>query len=187
MNHYGHFIDSTLARIWALAEVDITTVPLLGRAAGTPSDWFNWRPSVPTLIGAAGITYADFTYFDQPVRIKELVIAQPSFVVKNRSHQNHAEAWQQIGDRLVKGSPMAEQRDWCIFLRRSIPATELSLQMRTKLRGKWRRSACQCIARDLIFRRVNQTVSKHLQNNWSDRVRFSTQAFSIRPRVSKPT
>ena len=100
LNHYGHFLCSSMSRLWALPHSDVGRVPLIGHAAGNPDAWFSW-PHASALFGSAGIVKEDFASFDRPVRIRELVVARPSFVELNHAHVIHAECAHRWGDRLV--------------------------------------------------------------------------------------
>ncbi len=100
-NHYGHFLCSTMSRLWALPRYREGSIPLLGHAVGGPPHWFSWSHT-RTLFGAAGINYEDFANFDRPTRIRELVVARPSFVECTHAHTTHAHAAHRWGDRLAK-------------------------------------------------------------------------------------
>lgn len=101
IRHYGHFICTSMSRFWALSDPFLRDLPLLAHGAGGPNNWFNWD-FARTLFGSGGLAKADFAFFDEPVRIKELFIANPSFHERNRSHSLHAIAGQRCGRRLTK-------------------------------------------------------------------------------------
>jgi len=110
INHYGHFICSSMSRLWALNRVEIGAVPLIGHSLGSPIDWFSW-PFARTLFGAAGVVQEDFADFRRPVRIRQLVVAYPSFVELNLAHTIHAQAAHLWGDRLVKTQDLSNVID----------------------------------------------------------------------------
>lgn len=108
---YGHFLLSSMARLWALQRYRLNSVPLIAHAAGGPDVWFSLWPLVRTLFGAAGVVREDFADFRKPVRIRELVVAYPSFVELNLAHRTHAEAAHEWGDRLAKTQDLSGQLD----------------------------------------------------------------------------
>jgi capsular polysaccharide biosynthesis protein len=110
MYHYGHFITSSMSRVWALSECDLASVPLLGHAEGGPTDWFTW-PYVPPLLGAAGLQCQDFARFETPVRLRELIVAHPSIVERNLVHNVFGTTMSKIGDRLTKARNPLPYRD----------------------------------------------------------------------------
>jgi hypothetical protein len=117
INHYGHFICSSMSRLWAITGLNLTSIPLVGHAIGSPRDWFNWGPFVSTLFGSAGVVCSDFAEFQTPVRFRELIVAQPSFVEQSHTYKLHARAAHGWGDRLVKTQDLSAKLD-AVYLSR---------------------------------------------------------------------
>ena len=108
MNHYGHFVCSSMSRLWALPR--FLNIPLVGHAMGDPTAWFSWsQTNITALFGSAGVEKKDFAAFDRPTRIRELVIAGPSFVELNYAHLIHSTSANRWGDKLVLSEDISSE------------------------------------------------------------------------------
>ncbi|MCJ2082774.1 glycosyltransferase family 61 protein [Methylobacterium sp. J-090] len=111
INHYGHFLCSSMARAWALSEINLNRVPLLGHSEGPPFHWFKHYSFFRPLFGAVGVSQEDFAHFEKPVRIRELIVAHPAMVERNLIHKVYAQTMNTVGDRLTKGLEQPRPRN----------------------------------------------------------------------------
>jgi hypothetical protein len=89
IGHFGHFILSSLARLWLLADpflrASIQNFPILFHAASDPADWFE-LPHAAELLGALDLSPARLVRFTEPVRIARLIVPRPSVVEMRAVH-----------------------------------------------------------------------------------------------------
>lgn len=98
--HYGHFIVTSLARLWPFAG---------GLPAGTQLLWHT--PHDPALFqthafagrAVSGLDFGieQFTHFTRPTRIKRVTVIAPAFEENHFAHRAFARLCRAIGDRLV--------------------------------------------------------------------------------------
>lgn len=111
LGHYGHFLCSSMTRLWALPQ--FAGLPLVAHGAGNPEHWFT-HPSlqfIRTLFGGAGIVSSDFGDFQKPVRFRRLIVARPSFEEEHFVHSVYGTAARAWGDRLVKAQDLSAERE----------------------------------------------------------------------------
>ncbi|GBR39231.1 capsular polysaccharide biosynthesis protein-like protein [Neoasaia chiangmaiensis NBRC 101099] len=102
INHFGHFIITSLARLWCLEYTNITS-PVIFHSHGPISNWFDIDYRMQ-LWNAVGINQSKLATFDRPVRIKHITIPRPSFEEQNYVHRVYGQMCRSIGDILVKGA-----------------------------------------------------------------------------------
>jgi hypothetical protein len=121
IDHYGHFLLSSMSRVWALRSHDLRETPLVGHGPGVPDGWFS-HSFVRGLYGAAGVVQEDFAVFEQPVRIRELIVPRPSLEEHNFAYAVHAEIAHACGDRLAKTQDLSTVRDMVYISKHALHA-----------------------------------------------------------------
>lgn len=104
INHFGHFLISSLSRLWFL-EFHEKTSPILCHSHGAIPDWFN--PSYrEEFWKGANLEAKDFATFETPVRIRHLSIPRASLEEQNFVHDVYGRMMRKIGDRIVGQRPI---------------------------------------------------------------------------------
>ncbi len=118
--HFGHFLFSVLARLWALPQPppDLKLVLLNGALAPTMS-YFEFAR---TLFAALGISQDSFATFDRPVRLRRLMVPAPAIEENRGGHVQFAEFCHRIGASLL-GEGGREESDSLVYLtKRRLPS-----------------------------------------------------------------
>lgn len=97
--HFGHFVVSTLARLWAAPAVAGPDAKYVFHVEGPLEAWLA-RPFVATCLDALGIDRAQVVALDRPLRFKRLWTPEPSFEETRAYHPVFRETALRIGDRL---------------------------------------------------------------------------------------
>ena len=106
VGHFGHFVLTSLARLWALLppSVDRGSLRILFHGVGDPDQW--WAvPYVAACLGALGLTRANLAWFPGPTRIACLVVPRPAFEEHNFVHAEYIGLVRAIGDRITPRTP----------------------------------------------------------------------------------
>lgn len=96
-HHYGHFLLSTLSRLWAIR--DLPSYPILCFSADLAAEFT--KPYVRDLLRALGIGADRFVTFAEPTKLGQVVLPCRSFEEQNFAHRTFARMCNRIGDRLV--------------------------------------------------------------------------------------
>jgi hypothetical protein len=99
ITHFGHYMVSSLCRLWPIVAAGLGRRKLLFHAAGKPADWFE-RGFVRDSLSALGITPEDCASFDRPVRLRRVVVPWPAFSEGRAAHRIFAEVGHRIGQVL---------------------------------------------------------------------------------------
>lgn len=105
INHFGHFILTSLARFWFLRFHDLAG-PILCHSHGSVRDWFALDYRVEFWRGL-GLGQADFATFDGPTRIRRLSIPRVGLEEQNFVHTVFGQMCRGIGDVLAGGDAPA--------------------------------------------------------------------------------
>ncbi len=92
--HYGHFILTSLARLWALDG----SYPALFHSDPLIHD--HQTPFIRTLFDAAGVTPHNSFSFNRPTRIKTLLVPEPALVEQNGISAHYATATASLARRI---------------------------------------------------------------------------------------
>ena len=99
--HYGHFVLSGIARLWALASV-VRPLRLLYHGDQVPKGLLE-LPYVSDCLTALGVEAANLVRYDRPVRIATLTVPEPTFEEQHAAHPLHAALTCAVGRRLRGG------------------------------------------------------------------------------------
>ncbi|HYZ62479.1 MAG TPA: glycosyltransferase family 61 protein [Acetobacteraceae bacterium] len=106
ISHFGHFLLSTLARLWPFADPFLASslrdFPILLHAASDPADWFA-TPHVAELFAALGLGPERFVRLTEPSAISRLIVPLPSLVEMSQVHPAYVHMTRAIGARLSDG------------------------------------------------------------------------------------
>ncbi len=98
--HIGHFLLSTLSWFWT--DRRDAKIVLHGYV---PAAALFTLPFVQQIFGALGLTPDHFVHFDQPTRIRRLIVPAPSFIERRLAHTVFGELCTGIGETLLAGRP----------------------------------------------------------------------------------
>ncbi len=107
IDHFGHFLLSTLGRFWAHEEFG--DLPLLGHGAGAPAGWLS-HDFAREMLGLLGVNEHSFAAQSGPVRVRRLIIPRPSFEEHNFIHRAYKRVSGRVGDRLLADTPVRRRR-----------------------------------------------------------------------------
>jgi capsular polysaccharide biosynthesis protein len=111
-HHFGHFLFSILARLWALPYGRSTRfrILLLHLPSRATMDGFAGQ-----ILGALNLTEEDLITFDRPVRLRSVVVPSPAFRENNIAYSAYHGLCQAIGRILVPTSTVVSN-DRPVFL-----------------------------------------------------------------------
>jgi hypothetical protein len=112
--HYGHFLVTTMSRIWAKYHYDKQGYKYVYHGVETPKELFGCG-FIREIFEAFGILEHSLVQFDAPTLINKIVIPFPSFQELSYGFDVFAETFLKIGDYLTKGRS-AQITDVPIFL-----------------------------------------------------------------------
>ncbi|EGF91929.1 capsular polysaccharide biosynthesis protein-like protein [Asticcacaulis biprosthecium C19] len=105
ISHYGHYLCSTLVRLWPLLREGLNGRKLLLHAPNGPDHEFRIPYAAMTLEGL-GLKPDDIVVFQEPRRIRRLIIPRPSFVEQLLGHHAHRDLCHRIGEQFLDGLDM---------------------------------------------------------------------------------
>jgi len=104
--HFGHFLITSMARLWCLERTPLTA-PLLCHSHGPIPNWFH-LPYRGQLWDACGIDQTSFATFDRPTRIRSITIPRVSLEEQNFVHETYGRMCRRIGDILIGDTPIRD-------------------------------------------------------------------------------
>ena len=111
-DHYGHFLLSTLSRLWSIQDL-----PKYKILCYSPNYLVEWsKPYVRDILSALDLDPARFVSFDAPVKIREIILPFASFEEQNFVHRTFARMCNAIGDRLTNGFAPAPDSTLPVYL-----------------------------------------------------------------------
>ena len=113
--HYGHFVLSSIARCWPLADAGLGGHPVLCHLA--PGLAGPDLPYMQDVFGALGLSRDCFVSFEAPTRIKRLIVPRPSLEEQSFVHAAYTRLTHRIGARLL--GKAAPARGGPVFLSRT--------------------------------------------------------------------
>ena len=105
VDHFGHFLLTSLARLWPVLMLpgDRSAIRILFHGAGDPAQW--WAvPYIAACFSALGLVPANIVHFPVPTRIPQLVVPRPAFEEHNFVHRAYVALTRTIGAGLTKPS-----------------------------------------------------------------------------------
>lgn len=101
--HFGHFVLSTISRLWPLIRLDDPAPRTIVCHSAIPvAQFFNERPWASDMIRGLGLTPANFVCFERATKIKQMIVPAPSFEETNYGHLIFAELCHTIGSNLTQ-------------------------------------------------------------------------------------
>ena len=103
IDHFGHFLVSSVARLWPILGpgFDRTSIRILFAGMGSAAQW--WQlPYVASCFTALGLTHANIVHFPGPTRVPHLVIPRPVFEEHNFIHGAYIDLVRAIGAALPR-------------------------------------------------------------------------------------
>jgi len=98
--HYGHFLLTSLSRLWPVMTGNRGRAKILFHAYGDPQDWFK-TPYVRDTLGALGLSPDDCIVFNKTVRIRSLVVPAAGFKESQAAHRIYIDLCHKIGRTIL--------------------------------------------------------------------------------------
>lgn len=138
IRHFGHFLLSTVSRLWALRELLAEPLPLLYH--GPPVSHLLAQAPIRSAFEALGLGPERFLRYGRPVRIPRVIVPATSFVERQRTHIEfrHCLGW--LGDGLGIAHDSVNRSEQPLYIsksrlsagnRRLVGEAELDEHMRT--------------------------------------------------------
>jgi capsular polysaccharide biosynthesis protein len=105
--HFGHFLVNTLPRFWAMARIRTPNTKILCHGPGTPENWFN-VPFIAATFELLGLTPRDFITFQNPQRLRDIVIPCASMEEQRSGYQVFGQMCREIGNRAILTNTVTE-------------------------------------------------------------------------------
>ena len=106
--HFGHFILSTLSRLWpCIRDNNLKKRKIVCQSSLPLGQFFAARPWACEMLAALEIDPSSFVTFDQPTVIRSLTVPAPSFEESNHAHSTFAELCHEIGHRVLAGASLS--------------------------------------------------------------------------------
>jgi hypothetical protein len=113
-SHYGHFLVDTLCRLWAWPGRGAAGLKILYHDKSLPERLFA-LPFAAAIFAALGLRPDDFVRFDEPVRLGQVMVAEPAIEELHCVHRAYARRFNEIGDALCPG-PAGPVSDVPVYL-----------------------------------------------------------------------
>jgi len=97
--HFGHFLITSLSRLWAFREYLETDIKIVFHSDHEPDEYFKF-PYIRDLLTVCGISPSRAIRFRHPVLIKNLIVPTPAFIEQNCAHTVFAEFCHDLGEIL---------------------------------------------------------------------------------------
>ena len=101
-SHYGHFLLCAMSRLWAYAAAG-QGLNLI--AYGNIDHILDSNPAIVELLNAFGLGARNFVTFDKPTRIRQIMVAAPSFEETNYIHSVFPRMCRGLAEKLTDGLP----------------------------------------------------------------------------------
>lgn len=101
ISHYGHFLLSTLSRLWIGMNADLSSYKIVCHGAGTPQGWLS-HPFIREIFEAIGIGAHNLVVFKRPTRLRAVDIPRPSCEEHNFVHYTFASWGHAVGNALLR-------------------------------------------------------------------------------------
>ena len=98
-DHYGHFILSTVSRLWHKIFLE-TDLKIIYSSTTNFEDQLN-KPIVSAVLDATGISRDRFVRFDEPKKLRKVYIPAPAFEESNFAHQVMSDFCNGIGEKIA--------------------------------------------------------------------------------------
>ncbi len=102
IDHFGHFLISTLSRYWLGVEEDLSSYKILCHGQGVPQDW--WAHTfIRDIFSAVGLGVDNFVVFKTPTRLQDIIVPRSSAEEHKYVHAIYAQWCNQVGRSLLDG------------------------------------------------------------------------------------
>lgn len=98
--HYGHFLVTSLSRLWFVVDEVAKGRKLLCHGDHAPQDYFN-IPYMGQLLRAAGLAVSDFVSPTVVTRFRDVLVPSPAFVEQSHASFSYVPKMHSIGDALL--------------------------------------------------------------------------------------
>ena len=103
--HYGHFLCSTLSRLWLIARDGLAGRRVVFHGGGRFADLLRDRPFIGVLLGALGLDPQAVVVLRRPTRLDRLVIPRPSFQEQDFASRAYLHVADLVGEKLAGALP----------------------------------------------------------------------------------
>lgn len=114
-DHYGHFLLSTLSRLWQIKSLSTNYKIVINAGAALRMR----LDHVERLLAAFGVSVERFWAPERPIRFRKILMPCPAFEERNFVHAVFAGAFRSAGDSLVRGAHIDISGDGPIYLSKS--------------------------------------------------------------------
>ncbi len=114
-DHFGHFLLSTLSRLWQIGTVSEQLKIIINAGASTRVH----RDHIKQLFNAFGVDIKRLWAPERPLKIRNLILPSASFEERNFVHSTFAKAYNIAGDRLIRGVNISIQGSGPIYFSKS--------------------------------------------------------------------
>ena len=104
--HYGHFLCSTLSRLWLVARDGLAGRRVVFHGSGKPTDLLSDYPSAGAILGALGLGPQTIVILKRPTRLDRMVIPRPSFQEQDFASRAYLYVANLVGRRLAGELPV---------------------------------------------------------------------------------
>jgi hypothetical protein len=98
-SHYGHFLTSSLTRMWAYHKDKHANIKLV--TYGSARETIERNSFIPELFRALSVPLDNLITFDRPVRLRKVIVPSPCFEEMNYVHRTFSRMCQRIGAQLL--------------------------------------------------------------------------------------
>lgn len=96
LDHYGHFLTASLARLWPFIRDDTIDLPILMHAE-TDIDVLFSRSYIASILGSLNLDRSRFVRFSEPTIVRRLIVPAPAFEEQKVGHRVYGEMCRAIG------------------------------------------------------------------------------------------
>ena len=114
-DHFGHFLLSTLCRLWQIKTLPESMKIIINAGASARVN----RDHVKQLFHAFGVNVDRLWSPDRPIKVRNLILPCASFEERNFVHATFAKAYNMAGDRLTHGVDLHVPGSGPIYLSKS--------------------------------------------------------------------
>lgn len=103
--HYGHFLCSTLSRLWLVARDGLAGRRVVFHGSGRPADLWRDHAFAGAILGALGLGPQTVVVLKRPTRLDRLIIPRPSFQEQEFASRAYLHVADRVGRRLAGDLP----------------------------------------------------------------------------------
>ncbi|PYE29975.1 uncharacterized protein DUF563 [Rhizobium sp. PP-WC-1G-195] len=106
-SHYGHFLLSTISRLWLGVDEDLSSYTIVCHGQGTVEGWWSF-PYIRELFLASGLRRENFVVFKRPTMFKQIEVPRPAYEEHNFVHRVFGEWGNQVGQSMLRDTNLIE-------------------------------------------------------------------------------